>query len=266
LRDATPAGLYQAHDQFLGAHGPVKQCGYPGEGSVLRWDDEIVVAGPATVGARVSVVTVAESQAFTIAGTTQPRTGKQPVFFADAEAALLSSGADAPVTHDAAIADRAAALPGVHLRALAGMSRHEADPGAVQDAAGFGPLSHTSRCGSTSTNPGSWTSASAGTPNSRGASTTTASRTTFAECSASKPRTRAISTYTAKDPPCTASNGQISRPDEHRRRQCQWPAADPTVKAAPDRGRHRRPTAAQASAARLAYATVERTHTYAAAP
>jgi hypothetical protein len=45
------------------------------------------------------------------------------------------------VTYDAATADRAAALPGVHLRVLTGAGRHEADPEAVQDATeltGFG--------------------------------------------------------------------------------------------------------------------------------
>jgi hypothetical protein len=37
------------------------------------------------------------------------------------------------VAYDAATADRAAALPGVHLRVLKGADRHDADPGAVRD-------------------------------------------------------------------------------------------------------------------------------------
>ena len=97
-------------------------------------DNEIVVAGPATVGSRVSVVTVGGSRTYTIAGTVRPRTGEQPIFFTDAEAARLSPGVDALVTYDAATAEHAAALPGVHLRVLTGADRHEADPGAVQDA------------------------------------------------------------------------------------------------------------------------------------
>jgi putative ABC transport system permease protein len=97
-------------------------------------DNEIVVAGPATVGSRVSVVTAGGSRTFTIAGTVRPRTGEQPVFFTDAEAARLSPGVDALVTDDAATAARAAALPGAHLQVLTGADRHEADPGAAQDA------------------------------------------------------------------------------------------------------------------------------------
>jgi putative ABC transport system permease protein len=96
-------------------------------------DNEIVVAGPATVGSRVSVVTAGGSRTYTIAGTVRPRTGEQPIFFTDAEAARLSPGVDALVTDDAATADRAAALPGAHLQILEGGDRHEADPGAVQD-------------------------------------------------------------------------------------------------------------------------------------
>lgn len=96
-------------------------------------DNEIVVAGPATVGSRVSVVTTGGSRTYTIAGTVRPRTGEQPIFFTDAEAARLSPGVDALVTYDAATADRAAALPGVHLQILKGADRHGADPGAVQD-------------------------------------------------------------------------------------------------------------------------------------
>jgi putative ABC transport system permease protein len=101
-------------------------------------DNEIVVAGPATVGSRVSVVTAGGSRTYTIAGTVRPRTGEQPIFFTDAQAATLSPGVDALVTYDAATAARAvaraAALPGARLQVLTGADRHEADPGAVQDA------------------------------------------------------------------------------------------------------------------------------------
>jgi len=97
-------------------------------------DNEIVVAGPATVGSRGAVVTAGGSRTFTIAGTVRPRTGEQPIFFTDAEAARLSPGVDALVTDDAATAARAAALPGAHLQVLTGADRHEADPGAAQDA------------------------------------------------------------------------------------------------------------------------------------
>src|ERR1700733_10382821 len=97
-------------------------------------DNEIVVAGPATVGSRVSVVTAGGSRTFTIAGTVRPRTGEQPIFFTDAEAARLPPGVDARVTDDATTAARAAALPGAHLQVLTGADRHEADPGAAQDA------------------------------------------------------------------------------------------------------------------------------------
>jgi putative ABC transport system permease protein len=97
-------------------------------------DDEIVVAGPATVGSRVSVVTAAGSQTYTIVGTVRPRTGEQPIFFTDAEAARLSPGVDALATYDAATADRAVALTGAHLQVLTGADRHEADPAAVQDS------------------------------------------------------------------------------------------------------------------------------------
>ena len=99
-----------------------------------RSDDEIVVAAPANLGSRVSVVTAAGSQTYTIVGTVRPRTGEQPIFFTDAEAARLSSGIDALVTYDAATADRAAAMPGIHLQVLTGADRHMADPTAVQDA------------------------------------------------------------------------------------------------------------------------------------
>lgn len=101
-------------------------------------DNEIVVAGPATVGSRVSVVTAGGSRTFTIAGTVRPRTGEQPIFFTDAEAARLSPAVDALVTYDAATAAgvvaRAAAPSGAHLQVLTGANRHEADPGAAQDA------------------------------------------------------------------------------------------------------------------------------------
>ena len=100
-------------------------------------DNEIVVAGPAAVGSRVSVVTAGGSRTFTIAGTVRPRTGEQPVFFTDAEAARLSPGVDALVTNDAATAARvasAAAQSGVHLQVLTGADRHQADPEASQDA------------------------------------------------------------------------------------------------------------------------------------
>ena len=100
-------------------------------------DNEIVVAGPAAVGSRVSVVTAGGSRIFTIAGTVRPRTGEQPIFFTDAEAARLSPGVDALVTYDAATAARvvaSAAPSGAHLQVLTGADRHEADPGASQDA------------------------------------------------------------------------------------------------------------------------------------
>jgi putative ABC transport system permease protein len=101
-------------------------------------DNEIVVARPATVGSRVSVVTAGGSRTFTIAGTVRPRTGEQPIFFTDEEAARLSPGVDALVTYDAATAARvvarAAAPSGAHLQVLTGADRHEADPGASQDA------------------------------------------------------------------------------------------------------------------------------------
>jgi putative ABC transport system permease protein len=79
------------------------------------------------------VVTAGGSRTYTIAGTVRPRTGEQPIFFTDAEAARLSPGVDALVTYDATTADRASALPGVHLQVLKGADRHEADPGAAQD-------------------------------------------------------------------------------------------------------------------------------------
>ena len=109
-------------------------------GHAPRADDEIVVAGPATVGRRVPVVTAAGPRTYVIAGTVRPRTGEQPVFFTDAQAARLSPAADALVTGDAAMAARAAALPGAYLRVLAGADRHEADPGALRDTTELGGL------------------------------------------------------------------------------------------------------------------------------
>ena len=97
-----------------------------------RTDGEIVVAGPAVLGRRVTVLTAGGPLAATIVGTVQPRTGEQPVFFTDAEAARLSPGVVALVTGDPATARRAAALPG--LRVLTGAARHQADPDAVQDS------------------------------------------------------------------------------------------------------------------------------------
>jgi putative ABC transport system permease protein len=102
-------------------------------GHAPRSASQVVVAGPATVGGRVSVITASGSRTYTIAGTVRPRTGEQPIFFTDAEAARLSPGVDALVTYSAVTADRAAALPGAHLEVLTGADRHEADPGAVQD-------------------------------------------------------------------------------------------------------------------------------------
>jgi putative ABC transport system permease protein len=103
-------------------------------GHAPRADDEIVVAWPASVGRRVAVVTAGGARDYTIAGTVRPRTGEQPVFFTDAAAARLSPGVDALAAGDAATARRAAALPGAHLQVLTGADRHEADPGAIQDA------------------------------------------------------------------------------------------------------------------------------------
>lgn len=94
-------------------------------------DDEVVVAGRATLGRRVTVVTAGGTQVFTIVGTVRPRIGEQPVFFASAEAARLSPGVDALVTGNPALARRAAHLQG--LRVLTGQARHLADPRAVPD-------------------------------------------------------------------------------------------------------------------------------------
>ncbi len=98
-----------------------------------RTDGQIVVAGRAVIGRRVTVLTAGAPLAFTIVGTVPPRTGEQPIFFTDAEAARLSPGVDALVTGDPATARQAAALPG--LQVLTGAARHQADPDAVQDNA-----------------------------------------------------------------------------------------------------------------------------------
>ena len=96
-------------------------------------DGQIVVAGRAVLGRPVTVLTAGGPLAVTIVGTVPPRTGEQPIFFTDAEAARLSPGVDALVTDDPATARRAAALPG--LQVLTGAARHQADPDAVQDEA-----------------------------------------------------------------------------------------------------------------------------------
>jgi putative ABC transport system permease protein len=96
-------------------------------------DREVVVAGRAVIGRPVTVLTAAGPLAVTIVGTVQSRTGEQPIFFTDAEAARLSPGVDALVTDDPATARQAAALPG--LQVLTGAARRQADPGAVQDSA-----------------------------------------------------------------------------------------------------------------------------------
>jgi len=96
-----------------------------------RTDGEIVVAGRVAIGRPVTVLTAGGPLAVTIVGTVQPRTGEQPIFFSDAEAARLSPGVDALVTDDPATARRAAGLPG--LQVLTGPERHQADPDAVQD-------------------------------------------------------------------------------------------------------------------------------------
>jgi putative ABC transport system permease protein len=98
-----------------------------------RTDGEIVVAGRAALGRPVTVLTAGGPLSFTVVGTVAPRTGEQPIFFTDAEAARLSPGVDALVTDDPATARRAAALPG--LQVLTGAERHQADPDAAQDSA-----------------------------------------------------------------------------------------------------------------------------------
>jgi putative ABC transport system permease protein len=109
-------------------------------GHAPRSDNQIVVAGPATIGSRVSVDTAAGSRTYTIVGTVRRRTGEQPVFFTDAEAARLSPGVDALVTYNAATAELAARLPGAHLEVLTGANRHEADPGAIHDTSDLSGL------------------------------------------------------------------------------------------------------------------------------
>ena len=96
-----------------------------------RTDGQIVVTGRAVIGRPVTVLTAGGPLPFTIVGTVPARTGEQPIFFTDAEAARLSPGVDALVTGDPATARRAAALPG--LQVLTGAARHQADPDAVQD-------------------------------------------------------------------------------------------------------------------------------------
>ena len=98
-----------------------------------RANGEIVVAGRAALGRPVTVLTAGGPLSLTVVGTVQPRTGEQPIFFTDAEAARLSPGVDALVTGNPGTARRAAALPG--LQVLTGAERHQADPDAVQDGA-----------------------------------------------------------------------------------------------------------------------------------
>jgi putative ABC transport system permease protein len=103
-----------------------------------RTEDEIAVAGQAALGRPVTVLTAGGPLAFTIVGIVQPRTGEQPIFFTDAEAARLSPGVDALVADGPAAARRAAAVPG--LQVLTGAARHQADPDAVQDGADLAGL------------------------------------------------------------------------------------------------------------------------------
>jgi putative ABC transport system permease protein len=103
-----------------------------------RADGQIVVAGRAVLGRRVTVLTAGGPLSATIVGTVPARVGEQPVFFTDAEAARLSPEVDALVTGDPATARRAAALPG--LQVLTGTARHQADPDAVQDSADLAGL------------------------------------------------------------------------------------------------------------------------------
>jgi putative ABC transport system permease protein len=98
-----------------------------------RADDQIVVAGRAALGRPVTVLTAGGPRSFTVVGTVRPRTGEQPIFFTDAEAARLSPGVDALVTDDPTTARAAAAVPG--LQVLTGPDRHQADPGALPDSA-----------------------------------------------------------------------------------------------------------------------------------
>ncbi|HEY5399899.1 MAG TPA: FtsX-like permease family protein [Trebonia sp.] len=126
--DGAPAGQPPlGHGWSSAAFAPYRlSSGHP-----PRTDGEIVVAGPAVIGRPVTVLTAGGPLAVTIVGTVQPRTGEQPVFFTDAEAARLSPGVDALVTDDPATARRAQALGG--LQVLTGAARHQADPDAVQD-------------------------------------------------------------------------------------------------------------------------------------
>ena len=94
--------------------------------------DQIVVAGPATLGDQVTVLTAAGRERVVIVGRVGAVVGEQPIFFTDAQAARLSPGVDALVTDDQATARAAAALPGVQV--LTGQARHLADPTAAADA------------------------------------------------------------------------------------------------------------------------------------
>ena len=102
------------------AHRPARRSAGPWARLVLRRvrpvrshlrhapsvDDETgFVAGPATLGSRVSVVTAAGSRTYTIDWHSPSEDREQPIFFTDAgEAARLSPGVDALVTYDAATA------------------------------------------------------------------------------------------------------------------------------------------------------------------
>jgi putative ABC transport system permease protein len=129
LAGVPAAQPYLGHGWSSAALAPYRLS----SGHAPNADDEIVVAGQAPIGRRVTVLTATGPFAFTIVGTVQPRTGEQPIFFADAEAARLSPGVDALVTGDQATARRAATLPG--LQVLTGAERHQADPDAGQDSA-----------------------------------------------------------------------------------------------------------------------------------
>jgi putative ABC transport system permease protein len=94
--------------------------------------DQIVVAGPATLGDQVTVLTAAGRERVVIVGRVGAVVGEQPIFFTDAQAARLSPGVDVLVTDDQATARAAAGLPGVQV--LTGQARHLADPTAAADA------------------------------------------------------------------------------------------------------------------------------------
>jgi putative ABC transport system permease protein len=131
---AQLAGVPAAHPPL--GHGWSSAAFAPyrlSSGHPPRTDGEIVVAGRAALGRPVTVLTAGGPLSFIVVGTVQPRTGEQPIFFTDGEAARLSPGADALVTDDPATARRAAAVPG--LQVLTGAERHQADPDALQDSA-----------------------------------------------------------------------------------------------------------------------------------